>query len=70
MLEIIKKDPVLKIIPVIVLTMSSSDEDILRSYNLSANCYITKPVDFHEFINAIVKMKMNDFWLKIVKLPK
>ena len=49
----IKQDDELKVIPVIVLTTSKSDEDVLKSYQLSANCYITKPVDYHSFIDSI-----------------
>ena len=63
----LKNDPVLKIIPVIVLTTSRSDEDILRSYELNANCYITKPVDFEHFINVVKSVE--NFWLSIVTLP-
>ena len=63
----IKQDPDLKRIPVIVLTTSAAEQDIVRSYNLQANCYITKPVDLDQFI-VIVKT-IEDFWLTIVKLP-
>ncbi len=63
----LKNDPALKIIPVIVLTTSRSDEDILRSYELNANCYITKPVDFEHFINVVKSIE--NFWLSIVTLP-
>ena len=63
----IKADKDLKRIPVVVLTTSKAEEDILKSYNLQANCYITKPVDFDEFIKVIKSIK--DFWLTIVKLP-
>jgi len=63
----IKVDNNLKMIPVVVLTTSSAEEDILKSYNLHANCYITKPVDFDQFINVV--KSINDFWLNIVKLP-
>ena len=63
----LKNDPVLKIIPVIVLTTSRSDEDILRSYELNANCYITKPVDFEQFIEVVKSIE--NFWLSIVTLP-
>ena len=66
-LEEIKSDIKLKIIPVVILTTSSSDEDILKTYNLHANCYITKPVDLDKFIQ-IVK-KIGKFWFSIVKLP-
>lgn len=66
-LEIIKSDDEFKRIPVIVLTTSSTEEDILRSYNLHANCYITKPVDLDQFI-AVVRT-IEEFWLSIVKLP-
>ena len=63
----IKADPDLKRIPVVILTTSSADEDILKSYDLHANCYITKPVDLDQFI-AVVK-SVEDFWFTIVKLP-
>jgi two-component system, chemotaxis family, response regulator Rcp1 len=63
----IKEDPELKRIPVIILTVSKSEEDILRSYNLHANCYITKPIEFNHFLEAV--RSIEDFWLAIVKLP-
>ena len=63
----IKDDDRLKRIPVVVLTTSSAEEDILRSYNLHANCYVTKPVELDQFI-TIVK-SIEDFWLTIVRLP-
>ena len=63
----IKVDDNLKRIPVVVLTTSKTEEDILKSYNLQANCYITKPVDLDEFIKVIKSIE--DFWLTIVKLP-
>lgn len=63
----IKSDEDLKNIPVVVLTISKSEEDILRSYNLHANCYVTKPIDFDQF-TTVVKAFEN-FWFTIVKLP-
>jgi chemotaxis family two-component system response regulator Rcp1 len=63
----IKDDPYLKRIPVVVLTTSKAEEDILRTYDLHANCYITKPVDLDQFM-AVVKA-IEYFWLTIVKLP-
>jgi chemotaxis family two-component system response regulator Rcp1 len=63
----IKTDPLLKHIPVVVLTSSEAQQDIINAYNLQANCYITKPVDLKQFFN-VVKL-IEDFWLKIVKLP-
>jgi two-component system, chemotaxis family, response regulator Rcp1 len=66
-LEEIKKHPDLKFIPVIVLTTSNADKDILRSYELNANCYITKPVDFQQFIDVVKSIET--FWLSIVTLP-
>jgi CheY-like chemotaxis protein len=63
----IKADAALKRIPVVVLTTSQSDEDVLRAYNLNANCYITKPVDLDQFL--LVVQSIENFWLKIVKLP-
>jgi CheY-like chemotaxis protein len=64
----IKADPNLKHIPVVVLTTSSAEQDIFRSYDLHANCYITKPVDLDQFIR--VMRSIEDFWLTIVKLPR
>ncbi len=66
-LEEIKSNELLKIIPVVVLTTSQAEEDVLRSYNLHANCYVTKPVDIAKF-TEIVK-SIENFWLTIVKLP-
>lgn len=63
----LKEDPVLKTIPVIVLTTSRADEDILKSYQLHANCYITKPVDFQQFIGVVKTIE--NFWLTVVTLP-
>jgi CheY-like chemotaxis protein len=63
----IKKDPALRIIPIIVLTTSHSDKDILQSYELNCNCYITKPVDFGQFIEVI--RTIEKFWLTVVTLP-
>ena len=63
----IKNDPDLKIIPIVVLTTSSAEQDIINTYNLHANCYITKPVDLDQFIKVIKTVK--DFWFTIVKLP-
>lgn len=64
----IKEDNVLKLIPVIVLTTSDAEQDIINMYAHHANCYITKPVDFNQFINVI--RSIENFWLTIVKLPK
>jgi CheY-like chemotaxis protein len=64
----IKTDEDLKRIPVVVLTTSKAEEDILKTYNLHANCYITKPVDFDQFV--IVVRLIEDFWFTIVKLPR
>ncbi len=66
-LALIKADEKLRRIPIIVLTTSEAEEDILRAYNLNANCYITKPVDLDQFIRVI--RSIQDFWLTIVKLP-
>ncbi len=66
-LQEIKTDQNLKLIPVLILTTSSAQEDIIKSYSLHANCYITKPVDFLQFIN-IVRL-IEEFWLAVVKLP-
>lgn len=66
-LKEVKEDPLLKMIPVVVLTVSKAEEDIIKSYTLHANCYITKPVDLNQFIK--VATAIQDFWLTIVKLP-
>lgn len=66
-LEAIKADPLLRLIPVVILTTSNDDEDILRSYNLNANCYVTKPIDIAQFIHVV--QLINEFWLAAVKLP-
>ena len=63
----IKADEVLKRIPVVVLTTSQDEQDVLKSYNLHANCYITKPVDLDQFITVV--RTIEDFWLGIVVLP-
>ena len=63
----IKKDDALKMIPVVVLTTSRAEQDILRSYQLSANCYITKPVDFNQFLEVV--RTIESFWLFVVTLP-
>ncbi|HEY4288121.1 MAG TPA: response regulator [Puia sp.] len=67
-LSIIKNDPELKRIPVIMLTTSSAEKDILASYDNHANCYITKPVDLDRFMEVV--RTIEDFWISIVKLPK
>jgi CheY-like chemotaxis protein len=66
-LKEIKDDPSLRRIPVVVVTSSAAEEDIAKSYDLHANCYVTKPLDFHQF-KKVVK-SVEDFWMTIVKLP-
>jgi chemotaxis family two-component system response regulator Rcp1 len=66
-LEEIKNDPALKHIPVIVLTTSADEADILRSYQLHANAYVTKPVAFGDFLDALLRLE--GFWLQVVHLP-
>lgn len=63
----IKQDVNLKSIPVVILTTSQAEEDVVRAYSLHANCYITKPVDFTQF--AKIVRTIEDFWLSIVTLP-
>jgi CheY-like chemotaxis protein len=63
----IKEDSQLRRIPVVILTVSKAEEDVLKSYNLHANCYITKPVNLDQFL-AVVK-SIEDFWLTVVLLP-
>jgi chemotaxis family two-component system response regulator Rcp1 len=64
----IKDSPALKTIPVVILTTSASDEDILKSYTLHANCYIAKPVDLEGFLKVV--KSIDNFWLSVVKLPR
>jgi CheY-like chemotaxis protein len=66
-LQEIKSDPDLRTIPVVVLTTSQADEDIVRSYNLHANAYVTKPVDFDRFISVV--RQIDEFFVSVVKLP-
>jgi CheY-like chemotaxis protein len=66
-LAAIKVDPRFKRIPVVVLTSSQAEEDILKAYNLNANCYVTKPVDFDQFLKVV--RAIEEFWLTIVRLP-
>ena len=63
----IKSDPALKTIPVVIITSSEAEQDVIKSYNLNANCYVTKPVNLDQFIKVV--QSINDFWLTIVKLP-
>jgi len=63
----IKDDDELKRIPVVIMTISQAEEDILKSYNPHANCYVTKPIDLNQFIKVIKSIE--DFWFSIVKLP-
>jgi CheY-like chemotaxis protein len=63
----IKADPRLKTIPVVVLTTSRAEQDVLHTYQLQANCYITKPVDLEQFMTVV--RSIEDFWLTIVTLP-
>lgn len=67
-LKEIKADDTLKRIPVVVLTTSRAEEDILKAYDLNANCYITKPVDLDQFTQVMQAIEV--FWLTVVKLPK
>jgi chemotaxis family two-component system response regulator Rcp1 len=66
-LEEIKQSPALKTIPIVILTTSKSEEDILRSYSLHANCYIPKPVTLDGFLTVV--KSIDGFWLSVVKLP-
>ncbi len=67
-LEEIKNDPELKHIPVVIVTTSSAEEDILKSYSLHANCFVTKPVNLEQFVKVVHAIE--DFWFTIVKLPR
>jgi CheY-like chemotaxis protein len=64
----LKQDPVLRVIPVVVLTTSQAEEDILRSYSLHANAYVSKPVDFERFMDVI--RQIDNFFVTVVKLPR
>lgn len=64
----IKSDESLRMIPVVVLTTSESPDDIARAYNSHVNCYITKPVDFDQFVKVV--RSIEDFWFTVVKLPR
>ncbi|MDD3375361.1 MAG: response regulator [Candidatus Omnitrophica bacterium] len=64
----IKADPILRRVPVVVLTTSEAEQDIAKAYDHHANCYIKKPVDFNKFIDVV--QKIEDFWFSIVKLPR
>jgi chemotaxis family two-component system response regulator Rcp1 len=66
-LSIIKNDDKLKHVPVVILTTSKAEEDVVRSYNLHANCYVTKPVDLDKFISVV--HAIDRFWLTVVTLP-
>jgi CheY-like chemotaxis protein len=66
-LEEVKADPDLRRIPIVVLTTSEAEEDVLRSYDLHANAYVTKPVDFDRFVEVI--RQIDDFFISVVRLP-
>jgi two-component system response regulator len=66
-LAAMKQDPALRTIPVVILTTSQAEEDVLRAYNLNANCYVTKPVDFDQFMRIV--RTIEEFWLNVVTLP-
>jgi chemotaxis family two-component system response regulator Rcp1 len=66
-LAAMKEDAALRMIPVVILTTSQAEEDVLRAYNLNANCYVTKPVDFDQFMRIV--RTIEDFWLTVVTLP-
>jgi len=63
----VKEDPDLRRIPVVMMTASSQEKDILAAYNLHVNCYVTKPVDLEQFLGAVKSIE--HFWINIVKLP-
>jgi chemotaxis family two-component system response regulator Rcp1 len=64
----VKMDENLRLIPVVILTTSHNEEDIVKAYGLHANCYVTKPLDFEKFLTIVNKIE--EFWLTIVKLPR
>ena len=63
----VKKDPALQQIPVIVLTTSGAEQDVLKAYNLHANCYLTKPIEVEDFIQTV--RSVEEFWFAVVRLP-
>lgn len=63
----LKNDPALRMIPIVVLTTSHAEQDVIQSYESHANCYITKPVSFEQFINVVKSIEQ--FWLTVVSLP-
>lgn len=63
----IKSDPHLRVTPVIIITSSGAEQDVIRAYSLNANCYVTKPVNLDQFIRMV--QSISDFWFTIVKLP-
>jgi CheY-like chemotaxis protein len=63
----LKSDPALRRIPIAVLTTSAAEADVLRSYDLGANCYLTKPVDVEQFLRVV--QSIEDFWFGVVRLP-
>lgn len=67
-LEFIKENDKLRHIPVIMLTTSSSESDVMKSYTAHANCYITKPLEVEDFLNAVIEIE--EFWINLVTLPK
>jgi CheY-like chemotaxis protein len=64
----VKSDPDLRRIPVVVLTTSQTEEDVIRAYDLHANCYVTKPVDLEQFMKIV--NQIDEFWVKVVTLPR
>jgi len=64
----VKADPDLKRIPVVILTTSRAEEDVMRAYDLHANCYVTKPVDLAQFMKIV--SQIDEFWVKVVTLPR
>jgi DNA-binding NarL/FixJ family response regulator len=64
----VKSDPQLRRIPVVVLTTSDAEDDVLASYNLHANAYVRKPVDFEQFVSAV--RAVDDFFIRVVRLPR
>jgi CheY-like chemotaxis protein len=68
LLEIVKQDPRLRRIPIVILTISESDIDILRSYDMQANAYVRKPIDLEQFVKVV--QSIEDFWFTVVKYPR
>lgn len=67
LLEMVKKDPTLRSIPIVILTISESDQDVIQSYHMQANAYVKKPIDLDQFVKVVHSIE--DFWFTVVRYP-